>query len=109
MDLFSEARRMVPSLSRDSVVVYVLRLQSGSLYVGCSENLEIRLGCHLGGTACRTTAIDPPVAIVFVELHADFISARRREAQIKRWSHAKKEALIGRDMAVLQRLSRSHD
>ena len=100
---------MVPSLSRDSVVVYILRLQSGSLYVGCSEDLEMRLGCHLDGTACRTTAIDPPVAIVFVELQVDFVSARRREAQITKWSHAKKEALIGGDMIALQSLSRSRD
>lgn len=107
MGLFSEARRMVPSLSRDSVVVYILRLQSGSPYVGCSENLETRLGCHLAGTACRATDIDRPVAIVFVELHGDFVSSRRREAQIKGWSRAKKEARIRGDLAALQRLSRS--
>jgi putative endonuclease len=46
---------------------------------------------------------------MFVEVQPNFTSARRREAQIKRWSRAKKQALIKGDYALLQRLSRSHD
>jgi predicted GIY-YIG superfamily endonuclease len=64
---------------------------------------------HESGTACRTTALDPPEALIFVEVQPDFSNARKRESQIKHWSRAKKWALISRDYALLQRLSRSHD
>ena len=99
---------MAPSLSRGVVVVYILQLRSGALYVGCSDNCEARLRRHEAGTACRTTKIDPPVSLRFLEIHEDLASARAREAQLKKWSRAKKEALIDGDMARLQSLSRAH-
>jgi predicted GIY-YIG superfamily endonuclease len=46
---------------------------------------------------------------MFVEVQPDFSSARKRESQIKRWSRAKKRALVSGDYGLLQRLSRSHD
>jgi putative endonuclease len=38
-----------------------------------------------------------------------FSDARRREAQIKRWSRAKKEALVAGDMVKLRNLSKSRN
>ena len=105
--LLQEARRMVPSLSRGMAFSYILELRSGAFYVGCSVDYETRFREHQAGTACRTTALDPPVALRLVELHADFTAARRREAQLKKWSRAKKEALIAGDFARLKELSRS--
>jgi predicted GIY-YIG superfamily endonuclease len=49
------------------------------------------------------------MALIFVEVQPDLSNARKRESQIKRWSRAKKRALISRDYGLLQRLSRSHD
>jgi len=89
--------------------VYILRLRSGNFYVGCSIDFESRFREHEQGTACRTTAIDPPDALVFVEAQSDFSTARKRESQIKRWSRTKKEALIDGDYHLLQRLSRSRE
>ena len=109
MSLLNEARRMAPSLSRGVSFVYILRLRSGALYVGCSTDAETRFAEHSAGTACRTTKLDPPVSVVFVEIHPDFRSARRRETQIKKWSRAKKEALISGDVARLKSLSQSRD
>lgn len=109
MSLVEEARRMAPSLSRGDPIVYILELRSGALYVGCSSDHEARLRRHSKGTGCRTTANDPPVTLLFVELHSDFASARRREAQLKKWSRAKKEALIAGDAVRLKILSRSRD
>jgi len=97
---------MAPSLSRGSSIVYILRLQSGTLYVGCSDDCETRFRAHEEGTASRTTAQDRPLSVVFVEVHLDFVAARRREAQIKRWSRAKKEALVLSDSVALRRLSK---
>jgi predicted GIY-YIG superfamily endonuclease len=109
MNLQQTARRMAPSLSRGIPFVYILRLRSGNFYVGCSTDFEARFREHEQGTACRTTAIDPPEAVVFVEIQTDFPTARQRESQIKRWSGAKKQALINGDYHLLQRLSRSRD
>jgi putative endonuclease len=108
----AEARRMALSkgqrpASKGTCVVYFLRLRSGTLYIGASENLEPRLEDHAAGRACRTTQLDPPVALLRVEIHSTFAAARRREAQLKRWSRAKKEALVGGDAASLRTLSRS--
>ena len=89
--------------------VYILRLRSGQLYVGATTDLDRRWGEHLAGHACRTTKLDPPASIVYTEEHPDFTATRRREAQIKRWSRAKKEALIAGDTAALKRLTQSHD
>ena len=100
---------MAPSLSRGTPFLYILRRQSNCLYIGCSSDFETRFRDHLNGTACRTTKLDPPASLVWIELHSDFPAARAREAQIKKWSRAKKEALIENNTAALRVLSRSND
>jgi putative endonuclease len=52
--------------------------------------------------------IDPPVGIVYSEKLETFPDARKREAQVKRWTRAKKEALIDHDLEKLKLLSRSN-
>jgi len=88
--LLAEARRMAPSLSRGTPVVYFLQLRSGAIYVGVSVDLAQRLDDHLKGSACRITLMDPPLRLLRIEIHRTFAEARRREAQLKRWSWAKK-------------------
>ncbi len=88
---------------------YALRLQSGSLYIGATTDLRKRYAEHLSARACRTTSLDASVSLVYAEEFETFAEARRREAQVKRWSRAKKEALVSRNTAALQRLARSHD
>ena len=89
--------------------IYILRLRSGQLYVGATSDLERRWQEHATGEACRTTKLDPPVSIVYSEEHPTFADARRREAQIKRWSRAKREALVAGDTDTLRRLAKSRD
>lgn len=60
---------------------YILRLQSGSLYIGATKNLEKRHAEHRVGSAGRTTSLDPPVSLVYSEEHESFSKARQREAQ----------------------------
>lgn len=86
---------------------YILRLKSANLYVGSTTDLEKRYEDHCCGRACRTTTLDPPVALVYSEEYETFSEARRREAQLKRWSRAKKEALVSGDLATLQKLAKS--
>lgn len=88
---------------------YMLRLKSGKLYPGATTNLDQRRKDHQAGTACRTTKYDQPTALVYSEEHETFSAARRREAQIKRWSARKKEALTAGDRKTLRSLAFSHD
>jgi len=85
---------------------YLLRLRSGALYAGATTDLKRRWDEHLRGVACRTTRLDPPEQVVHSEAFPTFSGARRREAQVKRWSRAKKEALAVGDLAEIKRLSR---
>jgi predicted GIY-YIG superfamily endonuclease len=103
------ARQLAPKLGTGFPVVYFLRLRSGTVYVGSSTDFEQRLDDHLTGQACRTTQLDPPAAVLRIESYATFSDARRRELQLKRWSRAKKEALIRGDRDLLKTLSRSRD
>ena len=43
---------------------YILRLKSGHLYIGATNDLKQRYQDHLNGRACRTTKLDPPVKVV---------------------------------------------
>ena len=86
---------------------YILRLRSGALYPGATKNLEERYEAHLAGNACRTTQLDPPVALLYSEPFPTFSEARKREMQIKRWTRAKKEALVAGDLTKLRSLAKS--
>ena len=87
--------------------LYILRLKSGQLYAGSTTDLDRRIEEHYSGHACRTTQLDPPVSLVYTEEFQTFSEARRREAQIKRWSRCKKEALVSGDLAKLKELAKS--
>jgi len=89
--------------------LYILRLKSGQLYIGSTIDLNRRVEEHYSGQACRTTKLDPLVKVVYSELLLTFSDARKREAQIKRWSRAKKEALVAGDMVKLRNLSKSRN
>jgi predicted GIY-YIG superfamily endonuclease len=47
--------------------LYILRLQSDSLYIGATKDLKKRYALHRDGSAGRTTSLDPPVSIVYSE------------------------------------------
>jgi len=74
---------------------YLVRCADGSLYVGIATDLEERLREHNAGEGARYTARRKPVELVWSEHNTSRAAARSREAQIKRWSRAKKEALVG--------------
>jgi putative endonuclease len=83
--------------------VYILKCSDGSYYTGLThESLERRVGEHNAGTYGGYTLTRRPVRLVFsseFDRISDAIAAERR---IKRWSRAKKEALIRSDFAALR-------
>jgi len=90
-----------------SAWLYILRLKSSDLYIGATTDLNQRYKDHCSGNACRTTKLDPPIDLVYSEEFKTFTEARKREAQVKRWSRAKKEALVSGDLNRLKHLSKS--
>ena len=85
--------------------VYILRCADEALYVGETSDLARRLERHHDGTASRFTARRRPVVMVYAEEYPDQKHALARERQLKRWSHAKKDALIFGDRKKLKQLS----
>ena len=85
---------------------YILRCADDTLYVGHTDNLAARERTHNDGKGAKYTAARRPVRMVYAEEHSSVESAIAREAQLKRWSHKKKEALILDDPAALRALGR---
>lgn len=86
--------------------VYMLTMRDGRIYVGHSNNPPRRKREHERGKGCRTTGIFGAGDIIYVEEHPDRTSAAQRERQLKKWSRAKKLALINGNTEALKRLSR---
>jgi predicted GIY-YIG superfamily endonuclease len=88
--------------------VYIARLRDGRFSVGISQQgLKTLLAEHQDGRHACFTERHRIVRILWTESHASLPIARQREVQPKRWTHAKKLALITGDFAELRRLSRS--
>ncbi|HEY2987964.1 MAG TPA: GIY-YIG nuclease family protein [Candidatus Binatia bacterium] len=86
--------------------VYVLRCADDSLYVGSSQNLDDRVKDHNEGRGAAYTFKHGPVHLVYSERFRSEQEALTRERQLKRWSRAKKEALIAGDLEKLKYLSK---
>ncbi len=85
----------------------LLRCADGSYYVGHTDDLDVRLAQHNGGTCGGYTAKRRPVALVWSEQFTTRDDAFAAERRIKGWSRAKKEALIVGDWGRLQKLARN--
>ena len=89
--------------------VYILKCRDGSYYTGVANNVERRLAEHQQGlTPSCFTFSRRPVSLLYHEYYRDAMTAIRREKQIKKWSRAKKEALIKSDSMALKQLSKNH-
>jgi predicted GIY-YIG superfamily endonuclease len=86
--------------------VYVLRTLSNTLYIGVTHALQQRVDAHNRGRGAGWTKAHPGAQIVYSESYPTLGLARKREIQLKKWSRAKKEALIAGDAAMLKSLSR---
>ncbi len=86
--------------------VDILSCSDGTLYVGSTSNLIERERWHNEGRGAEYTACRRPVRVAYSEAHESRSTAERREAQLKHWSHAKKQALIVGDGSQLHGLAR---
>ena len=88
--------------------MYIARLQDGRFYVGLTQQGQITLLAeHLEGRHSSFTRGHRITRIEWHEAHPTLDSGRKRELQLKRWTHAKKQALIHGDFSRLKALARS--
>jgi predicted GIY-YIG superfamily endonuclease len=105
MSASARADSSVPSASR-GFFVYILRCSDDSLYVGHTSNVDERVKVHNDGRGAFWTACRRIVTLMYHESQPSEENALARERQIKRWTHAKKLALIDGEKARLKSLSK---
>ena len=77
--------------------VYILECADKTLYVGSTNNLQKRLHQHNNlKSGAHYTKIRRPVTLKYSEKFRNFSKARRREAELKKWTREKKMALINK-------------
>jgi putative endonuclease len=80
-----------------ALYVYILHCSDDSYYVGITDDPERRLGEHQDGKYPDAYTITRrPVRMVHCEFYPNgtHLQANAREKQLKKWTRAKKEALI---------------
>lgn len=73
---------------------YLARCADGSLYAGTCVDLAAREAKHNDGTGAKYTRARGPVKIIYHETFVTLSDARKREAEVKKWSKSEKETLI---------------
>lgn len=87
--------------------VYILLCSDNSYYIGVTNNIEERVLQHQNGVnSSAYTYNKRPVHLIYSEAFIDVKQAIEREKQLKRWSRAKKEALLNNDIVKLKLLSK---
>ncbi len=89
--------------------VYIIECRDKTLYTGIAKDVSRRVMRHNEKDGGSYTRIRTPVKLVYQEPQPDQSSALKREAQIKKWSRAKKLARIKGDIETLANLSKSRD
>ncbi|WP_105101437.1 GIY-YIG nuclease family protein [Microbulbifer pacificus] len=75
--------------------VYMIRTRSGSLYTGITRDVARRFDEHSGSPkGAKALRGRGPLTLEFQRAVADKSEALKLELQIKKWSKARKEALV---------------
>ena len=77
---------------------YLARCADGSLYVGTCIDLEEREAIHNAGKGAKYTRGRVPVSFVYHEEFATLSDARKREAEVKKWTRQQKEKLLSANL-----------
>jgi len=88
--------------------VYILFCDQKTFYVGITDNLERRLLQHKRKESFFTKKFSE-IELVYRESYNTRKVAELREQQLKRWSVAKKKALIDGNKELLKKLSKGSE
>lgn len=85
---------------------YIVRCSDNSLYCGQTNNLKTRIKEHNSSKVrgARYTRIRKPVKLVYSEKYKTLQGAMKREWQIKKWTKAKKEALVHGHLKLIKKI-----
>jgi putative endonuclease len=87
--------------------IYILECNDDSLYIGVTNNVGRRFIEHVSGLHENSyTFSRRPLKLVFCKQFDRPMKAIKYEKQLKRWSRAKKNALIRNDLDLLHELAR---
>ena len=91
----------------DGAYLYIVRCADRSYYIGITRtSLEVRIAQHNAGTFAGYTFTRRPVELVYWQWFERITDAIENERQLKRWSRAKKEALMRGDFDLLKALAK---
>jgi putative endonuclease len=85
--------------------MYILLCTDNTFYTGSTIDLDRRLKEHMDGQGANYTSTRLPVKLVYKELYKRVSDAFKREKQVQRWSHKKKQALIEANHSQLHELA----
>jgi putative endonuclease len=88
--------------------VYILLCDQKTFYIGTTDNLERRLSEHRNKRSFFTKKFSD-IELVYEENYKTRSEAGLRERQLKKWSIAKKRALISGNKELLTKLSKCPD
>jgi putative endonuclease len=81
-----------------------------SYYIGVTNNIQVRVEQHQIGFYSKSYTYNKrPIHLIFTEEFLDIKQAIQRAKQLKKWSRAKKEALVKNDMQGLINLSKNEN
>ena len=88
------------------VNIYILRTSSNTFYIGQTNNLKKRLQEHKNKSpkSAKYIRYFNSFKLVYLEKYPTRKEAMQREFQLKKWSKAKKEALVSGDLILLKKL-----
>jgi putative endonuclease len=87
--------------------VYILKCNDNTYYTGVTNDVQRRFLEHQNGDDVDSyTYKRRPVELVFYAEFSDIRTAIEKEKQVKKWSKAKKEALINNQFDLLPELSK---
>ncbi|WP_315719150.1 MULTISPECIES: GIY-YIG nuclease family protein [unclassified Bradyrhizobium] len=90
----------------EGAYLYILLCADGRLYIGTTRtSLELRLAQHNDGSFGGYTLTRRPVQLIYSQWFERITDAIENERRLKKWTRAKKEALIRGDLDALQALS----
>lgn len=72
---------------------YMVRCRDRSYYSGSAVDLKKRVGVHNSGAGAKYTRARLPVVLVYFEEFQSLGDAMKREAALKKLSHAQKDEL----------------
>jgi predicted GIY-YIG superfamily endonuclease len=85
--------------------IYILRTSTNELYIGHSNKISRRIQDHGNSLGAKFVKDHGgQFEVVYTEVFETRADAMNREKQLKKWTRAKKEALIAGELELLKKL-----